>query len=77
VYPNPVADKLFISMAEMSNKDIRTDIVDLRGNIVIQRYLLKNTSLNIIDVSMLPSGTYFLHLYEGNSLIQSNPVMHF
>ena len=54
IYPNPVSNMLNI----MSNSDIEfLEISDVNG-----RQLIKKEDVNSVDVSALPSGTYFMKL---------------
>ena len=55
VYPNPVRSILHIS----SNENYKVNVYDLSGKLVLQQKV--NSSLNL---SMLPSATYLMSLYD-------------
>jgi len=76
IYPNPVNDVLMIRIDKSSNATFSAEITNLQGQIVIPMRKLNEYSLNPIDVSYLPNGTYFLHLYKDKLLIQSSAVLH-
>ncbi len=76
IYPNPVKDILFISINKPSESIYNAEITNLQGKIVIPSNTLNKHTINTIELSHLPSGTYFLHLYEGKLLIQSRAVLH-
>ena len=51
VYPNPVADILYISS---SNEDLRVSLYNLQGSLLLQ------TTDNQVDMSLLPAGIYIV-----------------
>lgn len=63
VYPNPVADDLFVVVAD-EHIGATLLVVDLRGNVVAEEIILAET--HGVDVSALASGTYFVKL--GNAV---------
>ena len=63
VYPNPTTDFITIDGVELS--DVEATIVDVNGKVVRQAPL-NNTQM--IDVSELSQGTYFLILMRNNSV---------
>jgi hypothetical protein len=59
IYPNPVADKLFIKNKPSDIKEIK--LLDIKGR-VIETF---NTNVNMMSVSDLHSGVYFIELIGG------------
>jgi hypothetical protein len=60
VYPNPVENLLKVRANRNTGRDVKIEIIDLYGKIV-----MKHTSageMNEIDVSLLPSGIYFVRV---------------
>ena len=64
IYPNPVADQLYIQSAE---SDMSVSIFDLNGRIVLQT----NYSAEGINVSSLPNGTYLLKALNKDQIFHS------
>jgi len=60
IYPNPVAEKLFISSENNLIKEIK--IYSILGTLVLKQE--KNSEL--IDVSSLTNGVYFIEIYSPN-----------
>lgn len=57
LYPNPAADFIELSFGEMNESVINVTILDLAGNVVVTQ--TANSNLTQVDISQLPSGTYF------------------
>lgn len=76
-YPNPASHKLFIPIKVSNKQDAVITIVNQMGQtILIKKQQLTHQQLNIIelDVSTLPSGTYYYGiLYNNGSLY--NPLI--
>lgn len=72
VYPNP-ANEMIIVESEMINKKTEIKIVDLLGKTLI--YNLSLTTHNLIDVSGLKSGIYFLQVFEEGNLVGVQKVV--
>ncbi|WP_353777525.1 T9SS type A sorting domain-containing protein [Winogradskyella sp. 3972H.M.0a.05] len=70
VYPNPANDKIFLDVS--SSILIESfSLYDLRGS----RLLNLNQSLDIIDISMLPSGIYILNLETDRGVITKKLIV--
>ena len=65
LYPNPVADKLFINLENLDNEIYYITITTLEGRVAMM--LPKPEWQNGIDVSSLATGTYLLKLTDGNT----------
>jgi hypothetical protein len=64
IYPNPVGDELYIQ----SEKPIeKIEILDIAGRVIIDNVPL--TSNNLINVSGLPEGAYFVRVFVDNQSI--------
>lgn len=70
VYPNPTADKIFISNLEGNNSQIR--IFNVLGKIVHQQ---KNNIENGISVSQLPKGIYMLQITIDEKILSKKLVI--
>ncbi|MFK7946103.1 MAG: T9SS type A sorting domain-containing protein [Saprospiraceae bacterium] len=57
IYPNPTTESLYVELSEPLNNGVMT-IWDVHGRLVRQ----ENYTQNLIDVSALSSGTYWLQL---------------
>jgi len=78
-YPNPVSDILYIDVSQKTAESARSanSSYDIRlyngqGTQLRQTATRGETTVQF-DVSGLPSGTYFLHIYDG---VDSKPEMH-
>jgi ELWxxDGT repeat protein len=63
VYPNPVRDKVTLQLSSDELINSKARIIDMSGK-VLQQLILHNRQ-QIIDVSQLPAGVYFLQLQGG------------
>ena len=79
VYPNPVSDMLHIDVSPVVNANTRgTNLVfDIRLYNAMGSQLrqagISSGALTQIDVSNLPNGNYYLHIYDG---VSSTPDIH-
>ena len=62
LYPNPVADKLFINLENHDNEIYYITITTLEGRVAMM--LPKPEWQNGIDISSLATGTYLLKLTD-------------
>jgi hypothetical protein len=62
VFPNPSADQLSIQNGNGFTGNAKAKIVDANGKLVLEKNFIFSTSTNqnIIDISMLTSGLYFI-----------------
>ena len=71
IFPNPFSDNLTLDISTEKKAEITIDVIDILGRSV--RHLTLNTegSLNVpISTKDLPSGTYFLKISDGQTIIQ-------
>jgi len=75
VYPNPVSDVLYIELdpPASSKTQITFDVrlLDGQGNLLRQTFTKGGTVE--FNVSTLPDGVYYLHIYDG---VSEKPEMH-
>jgi len=71
IYPNPVNDKLTIGFPTSISGKYSLEIIDLQGKIVYSFNGIENSlrSLQINDISYLPSGIYLVKVLNGNYLL--------
>lgn len=62
VYPNPAADKIFISLNTALNTNVQYSFFDSKGALVSSGKLLSNS----ISTSFLSTGLYYLRLIKNN-----------
>jgi hypothetical protein len=69
LYPNPVSDKLFITMHSHTEGSVEITVQDLRGHRV-QSYQkdYHGTSPLTIDTSAIPNGFYLLSVQKANEI---------
>lgn len=68
IYPNPAHDLLNIDMKYAGNADIKLEISNTAGQLLLESKLqLSGNSKNAIDLRDFPQGIYLLHL-EGDQL---------
>ena len=68
IYPNPVQSNIIVEIQGMSESTLaRISIVDQGGRLVLVRENISGR--NTLDLSNLPTGTYFLIIYldDGNT----------
>ncbi|PBQ33377.1 hypothetical protein CNR22_16855 [Sphingobacteriaceae bacterium] len=74
VYPNPVND--FISVedmdSELSNADYSFCLKDIFGHSLMEDISLSESRIN---VSALPKGIYFLHIFKNERLISTQKIL--
>jgi N-acetylneuraminic acid mutarotase len=73
VYPNPVIDELKIQCLGLSSSDFEVNIFDLNGKLLLSAPLL--LFQQSIDVSLLPSGNYFLKIGNGMQTIHEEKLI--
>jgi hypothetical protein len=62
VYPNPTNDYLYIGIAQ----DVKAEIVDMNGRVVVSNISVSANSAKRIDVSGLSSGLYTIRVISDN-----------
>lgn len=75
IYPNPVADNLYVQIPVDANRDFGVCIRNISGQIV---YTYQSTSgqktMLSIPVNTLPSGNYILQFYSGDTMSTAKVV---
>lgn len=73
IYPNPVTTELTVEIQGMDeNIDASISIIDQAGRLVISQ--IKATGSNLIDLSRLSPGNYFMVIRVGNQNTKWNIV---
>lgn len=63
IYPNPFGDIVYIELSVIQN-DLRFELYDTSGRIIIQQDREHTRSIFAIDMSKVPSGNYFLKIID-------------
>lgn len=66
VYPNPVHDKLTVSLQGLGGKNAEAHIINNTGAVLLQRKL--PDGVHNLDFSNLPAGVYLLQLTVSNKI---------
>jgi hypothetical protein len=69
LYPNPVVNFLVVKGLPSNTATLQFVVKDVTGRQLIN---FTNNPSSVVDVSILTQGTYFLQVYENNSLIYSS-----
>lgn len=65
VYPNPVVNNINIQLPYSANNgEMVLEIADMFGKIILQKKSAANQTLISLDMSRIPSGTYFLKVVD-------------
>jgi hypothetical protein len=67
-YPNPTSDKLILSIGTQELKNLRYQLIDVYGKTIVSDRI--NQAAQIIDMSKLSSGTYFLSVLSNKKQIR-------
>ena len=62
VYPNPTHDYLYIGIG----KDVKAEIVDMNGRVVVSNISVSANNAQRIDVSALTSGLYTVRVFSND-----------
>ena len=73
VFPNPIYNHIFIKNVKNISFD-KVEIMDLNGKIVYQSDGLVNVDLQLEKVG-IPSGIYFVKIYNQNELLGTTKVV--
>lgn len=71
IYPNPASDKLNINFNDNNSTADRLVIVDMLGNIVVEKGLEIHNEINVAD---LAKGVYLLQFYHRNSNLSNRRI---
>ncbi|MCK4750239.1 MAG: lamin tail domain-containing protein, partial [Bacteroidales bacterium] len=75
VYPNPVADHLFIDMGNLSDETARFQLVDVGGKVVLNGLVPSGFQYYEINMEHLQRGIYFLSWYYSTELYGSFKII--
>lgn len=67
IFPNPVSDRLHISVQSSNGKTISIQLLDLMGTCLYQNNIMNTDIEYNIDMKQLPSGLYILHIQQIDS----------
>lgn len=73
IYPNPTNGDLNIDLSE-DHSDIKLEIYDLKGVLLMNRQISRNETIIHINVSELNSGMYILKFNDGNTVQYSKLI---
>jgi large repetitive protein len=69
VYPNPAAEKCFISFNTKSMNSSKVDIIDQNGSVVLtQRFAVGTTDVTL-PLATVKNGVYMIRITSGSSII--------
>lgn len=67
-YPNPVSDLLTLSMdGKLNGKTAVINITTIEGKVIYSKNLLKINKTETLDLTDVPSGTYYLNVSTNNN----------
>lgn len=73
IYPNPTSDVVrVISDVDFSSPELRYELYDLSGKLLISNILKSNDEINL---SAFAEGVYLLEIFDGESVISSNKIV--
>ena len=79
VYPNPVSDNLIIEIEsyDRAGQSLRCDIRLHDSNGIMLRQSVNNNCKTEFNVSSLPKGFYYLHIYnaDGGELLDTKQIV--
>ncbi len=75
VYPNPVNDKLVVSIDSKDKGNYLLDMYDIKGGRILSQLLKIQDSKSIINTASLSSGTYFLRIYKDGKVVYRKKVV--
>lgn len=67
IYPNPVTDKLHISLSQMENREMYLQIINTMGLCVYREKLVGLDYEKNINISLLPKGIYMLVIKQSKN----------
>lgn len=77
VSPNPASDVITIQAGTKFPAEIKVQLLDIKGNIVAsENYGVKFGEIsNTLNVSLLPSGTYYINFTAGNTTVNEKVII--
>ncbi len=67
-YPNPAKDLLYLDFGNGFDNDASINIYDINGNCLIKQQISSGSTNEVVSVSALPVGSYYLNIRMGNKL---------
>ncbi len=67
IYPNPAKNEISISFLTVASNQSNITIYNLLGKVVLEMNSIDTNGLNVINVSNLPEGLYFVGVTIGNN----------
>lgn len=76
VYPNPVKNEVKIEQADLTRNDLKqyVEIRDINNKTFVEKTLL-NQQLNVSLGEKVPAGIYFVVIYQGQDIIQTDKIV--
>ena len=75
IYPIPASDQVLVDLTDISHKDLRIDIYNFLGSLVLSENISSGDDKKILDISDLTSGTYNLSLFTGQERLVSKKLV--
>jgi len=78
IFPNPFQTSFNLTVSPLNLEDIVIDIFAIQGQKLVTRIFKPTTGLSeefIIDNINIPSGIYFLHVYQSGQLLGSMKII--
>ena len=72
IYPNPASDKLFIDIRSEGHVKLQITFFNTNGSIVYNKVVSEYH--NTIDISIIPSGLYFIQVLTENSIMNKKVI---
>lgn len=64
VYPNPVSDQLHLEFSQAISGQLIISLLDITGQELLNKVLDENSSSEVIDMSQISPGIYFLSIFD-------------
>ena len=74
IYPNPTNDFINIKIKSSNSNQIMAKIIDLVGNEILTRNLNPSEINNVIDISGILPGVYFLRISDGTKIYNTKII---
>jgi hypothetical protein len=73
VLPNPTTDQITLQINDYKNQKLSYQLFDIQGKLLISEFNAGNQTQ--IDMSKLPSATYFIHVNQENKKVNSFKII--
>ena len=74
IYPNPVQGELFILSKKIRGQEAAYEVLNHLGQIILNRKEVSKSETARLDISQLPSGSYFLRINLGGSIFYNKII---